>query len=191
MESKAFQTKVNAYTDVIKKHLYTYGINYEPGQNNYFFVVDGQSHHLAIKGGMISIANIDANTAEHYIFSGNNKETVFEHYKFTSEVSDNAHITHSAVSYEDDSLVITSGGASLNMENWPDNCANKIVFFSDSLLGESLYDTLDKVYAYNESTPVTVIQDLPKKVISEETLLPLIESYEEEILHSLNQKQTR
>ena len=145
MKNFVFQTKVDIYSEIIKKFLYANGVNYVSSQNNYFFIKNGNSYHVAINGGTITIANIDANTAEHYVFPFDKPETVVEHYAFSSRKPDQVEITHSQIGHQNNELSITSSGAQLDMQNWPENCANKVVFFSETLLGTSLYDTLNKV----------------------------------------------
>ena len=190
MKNITFQTKVNLFTDIIKKYLLTNGVKYIPGQDENIFYQDEVPHRLTIKDEVVTIDNGIASKTEHYVFPVNRADILMEHYHFTSASIHETQIIHSKITESEDALTITADAVKLNGEEKKDACANKIVFFSRELLGNGLFDTLTKIRAIDNSVPVGFIQDIPKATTGS-TALDDIESIEAVIKNDFKDKRTR
>jgi len=185
-----FKSKVSLYKDIMQRHLLANGVAYNSGQNEYFYTVNDIPYRLTIKDEVITIECMVASKVEHYVFPVNRPDILMEHYGFSSKSVDQTEVTHTRVTSEDETLFLTTAGMRFDSSEEKGSCANKIVFFSRELIGDGLYELVNRVRFIDSAVPIGAIQDIPRKTTAD-SALDDIAKLEAEIKKDLRQEYTR
>lgn len=185
-----FNTKVSLYKDIIQRHLLANGVTYVAGQDEYFYTVDDVPYRFTIKDEVISVECMAASKTEHYVFPINRPDILLEHYGFSSRNFDTTEVTHTRVTSESEKLLVTTAGMSFDSSLEKDSCSSKIVFFSKELIGNGLYELINRVRFVDNAVPVSAIQDIPRETTAEMAIED-IWKLESEIKKELRYKHTR
>ena len=154
----------------MQRHLLANNVPYVVGQDEYFYKVNGVPYRLSVKDEVITVECMGASKTEHYVFPINRPDILLEHYEFTSRTLDKTDVTHTRITSNEDQLYVTTAGLTFESNLEKDSCANKIVFFSNDLIGNGLYDLIFRVRFIDDAVAVGAIQDIPRETELADTI---------------------
>jgi len=184
MEKKIKEAKAFIFAKILRKNLLLKGIKYDPHQSVYNFTVGKCDCTLTVNGQTIMVENHTTKKVDYYNFGSRLGNSVFVHSRLTASSLDEMDITHSDVYYEGDHLLISTAAAVIDTDVTYERCANKVLFFSDMLIGDTIYDTLDNLHQLDGTFPKSVTQDVARLTAPEFALSSTIRN-EKRILGEL------
>lgn len=189
MKKRKQELQLNTYVDIIKRYLISKGIKYVEGQKIYYFQVGNQTCCLSIMGRKIKIENNTTKKVDIYDLKPAS-DAVLIHSRFRGGDYEELDLTQSEVYFQNDKLFISTCGAKIETPVTENKCSNKLLFLSDMLMGETIYDTLDNIEALDGSKPITISHDIPR-VTTEKLALSTLLHNESKIYLEICESRTR
>lgn len=189
MKNKKKEIQINTYAKVLRRYLTSKGVEYVPSQTRYDYVVGPHQCTLTILGTKIKIENHTSKKIDIYDFNPKNN-FVFTHSRFHGSEFEQLDLTQSEVYYYKDKLYVSSCAAIIETPLAEDKCANKLLFFSDMLVGATIYDTLNNIAALDGSRPISFTHDMPVQTTPAIALGTILKN-EAKIMSSIKETRTR
>lgn len=167
------------YSDVIEKYLISNKATCKKVGNAYVVQSGKDIIKITMSGTRICIHNTTQNTKEYYLFDAQDLDVIFRHYKFAANEWERTNISFSEVRYTDDHLLLSSKASALDNSR-KNSCSNKLLFFSEDYLNQSLESTLSKLSVIDDFRVLGLLsseglnidsEDAVRAVLSEEELL--------------------
>lgn len=190
MKKKLEEAKLDLWVKLLKKSLIAHGVAYNPCQSKYLFTVGKSECSLTIKNGKIIVENHTAKRVDYYDFNSKVKDAILSHCRLCASDLDEVSIAHSDLYMTKVGPMITSSAAIIDTDVTQERCANKVLFFSDSLIGDTLHDTLANLARFDGSMPKSVTQDVPHRIGVDLALENMLRN-EKRLILDMSERRTR